>query len=128
MAITFLHRLRRERHRFKNVLIPGTAAGISRNCLSKIFLCRLFGSLEMLRSGKHQARRTVSALQAISFTKGLLDRMQIAVALQSLDRRDLCAIGLKGKHRARLYRVAIQQEGTCTAVASVTTYVSAGKV
>src|ERR1700682_1603319 len=54
-----------------------------------------------LRAEQH-ARRAESALQAVFLDETLLQRVQLAVVLQTFDRFDLAAVGLNGQQGARL--------------------------
>ena len=49
----------------------------------------------------------------------LLQRVQVALGADALDRRDLGAVGLDGEHRAALHRLAVEVDGAGAAVGRV---------
>ena len=66
---------------------------------------------------RHQeAWRAEAALQAVAFVKCLLHRMQRGAGLgQSLDCRDLVALGLNGEHQARAHWRTVKQDSAAPA-------------
>ena len=76
--------------------------------------------------GQQEARRAVTALQAMVAGKRFLQWIEIAARRQPFDGRDFGAISLHGKHRARLHRFAVQKHGTGAAIAGVASDVRAG--
>ena len=76
----------------------------------------------------HEAGRTETALQPVTFVKGLLHRMQRrARSRQSLDGRDFVALSLHGQHQARANRRAIEQDGAAAAHSVLAPDVRAGQ-
>ena len=59
--------------------------------------------------------------------EGLLERGQLAVAGQPLDRPDLRAVGLDGEHHAALHRLAVEMNGARAAVPGVAADMGAGQ-
>ena len=59
--------------------------------------------------------------------EGLLHRVQLAVGGQALDGRDVGAVGLDGEHRARLHRLAVEEDGARPARRRVAADVGAGE-
>ena len=55
----------------------------------------------------HHARSAVAALEAVVLVERLLDGVPLLAVGQALDRRDRRAVGLRGEHRARLHRLAL---------------------
>src|SRR5439155_9872203 len=60
-----------------------------------------------------------AALQAVVLVEGALERMQVAVLGQPLDRGDPATVGLDGQHRARLHRLPVHQDRAGTACRGV---------
>ena len=56
-----------------------------------------------------------------------LDRVQLAVAREPLDRRDLAALGLLREHRAALHRASVEEHGARAALARVAADVRPGE-
>src|SRR5262245_8738985 len=59
-------------------------------------------------AGHDHAGRAEAALESVMLPERLLQRMQLAVRREALDRRDLAAVGLDREHGARLDRVPVQ--------------------
>ncbi len=57
--------------------------------------------------------------------EGLLDRVQLAVLGQALDRRQAAALGLDGEHGAALDRLAVDQDRARAALARIASDMSA---
>src|SRR5262249_41862367 len=62
-----------------------------------------------------EARRAVAALQTVLSVERLLHGMERAIRRKPLDCRDLVPVGLDAEQRARLDRLAVQQDRPCTA-------------
>src|SRR5215470_12182811 len=105
----------------EDVLIPGAAAGVSRDGLAYLRFTRLAIPTDQLICRQHQAGRAVAALQAVRFPKGFLDWMERSIFCKSFDRQNLSSVGLHGEHRARFHNRAIHQYGARSAVGGVTT-------
>ena len=68
--------------------------------------------------GRHDhAGRTEAALKRLRVEKGLLHRMQPAVLLEPLDRRDRASGGAKRRHQATVERRAVEPNCAGPAVA-----------
>src|ERR671925_84850 len=63
---------------------------------------------EELDAGHDHPRRAEAALEGVTLPERLLQRMQLSVAREPFDRRDLAAVGLDGEHGARLHRKAVE--------------------
>src|SRR5215470_1759057 len=59
--------------------------------------------------------------------EALLHRMELAALLETLDGRDLRAVGLHREHGARLHRCSVEEHGASTAMRSVAADMGAGK-
>src|SRR5215510_8844728 len=67
----------------------------------------------------HHARRAESALESMLLPESFLNGMQLAALLQSFDGTDVAAVRLYGEDRARLHRIAVDDDGAGTAVRRV---------
>ena len=93
------------------------------------FLFAWLGVLgEQLMGGEQQTGRAVATLQAVRIAESSLNRIELAIFFEALNGRDLRPVSLHRKHRAGLYRQAVHQHGTSTAVRRVATDVRAGEV
>src|SRR5207248_3169461 len=63
---------------------------------------------------KHQTRRAIPALQAVSIAESLLDGMKLAVSFQPFYRCDLRAVGLNSKNGKRNHSHDDQKHRTRT--------------
>src|SRR4051812_32769206 len=80
------------------------------------------------RAGRHDhSRRAEPALQAVLVPEGLLDRMKLPVLRNALDGRDLAAFELHGEQRAALRRLAVDEDGTRSALTRVAADVRPGQ-
>src|SRR5205823_11939043 len=61
------------------------------------------------------AWRAEAALQSVLLKESFLDRIELAVLLQSFHRHDLTAVRLNGERRARLDRLSVEQDRACAA-------------
>jgi hypothetical protein len=93
--------------------------------LADLLLARALVALEERAAGHEHAGRAVAALQRVLLGERLLDRMQLAAGLQSLDRAHLAAVGLHREHGAGLHRLPVEQHGADTAVRRIATDVRA---
>ena len=55
------------------------------------------------------------------FLKSFLQRVKLAVLRHSFNGSNPVTVGLDGKDRTRLYRVAVEQKGASTAIGGVAT-------
>ena len=76
------------------------------------------------RSHDH-AGRAVAALEPVVLSERLLHRMHPFARRETLDRRDLGAVGLHREHGARLHRLSVEQHRARAARRGVTTHVGA---
>ena len=74
-----------------------------------------------------ETRSAETALHAMTFPECLLYRVQFAVVRQSLNRRDVFAICLYGKHQAGADSFSTDQDGTRSADAVLTSKVRPGE-
>jgi hypothetical protein len=92
-----------------------------------LLLGRVGIALQEIGGGHDHPRRAVAALQAVVVPEGLLERVQLVAVGHALDGLDLGAVGLDGKHRAALHRVAVDVHRARAAVGGVTADVRAGQ-
>jgi hypothetical protein len=63
----------------------------------------------------------------VALVEALLDRVELAVSLERLDRGHLVAVAHDGEHRARLHGLAVDAHGARTAVGGVAAPVGTGE-
>src|SRR5215204_4561797 len=114
--------------RLDDVHVPGTAADVPLDCLPNLVLAGARVGVEQVFRGHQHARRAVAALQRVGLTERLLERMQLAVAGETLNRLDRRPVGLDRKHHAALDGVAVVEDGTRAAVARVAADVCPGQI
>ena len=71
--------------------------------------------------------RAEAALQRVQLVEALLDRVELAVDLERLDRADLVALAHRREDRARLDRLAVHLDDAGAAVRGVAAPVGAGQ-
>src|SRR5262245_55478265 len=105
---------------FDDVYIAGAAAKVARNAATNVGLGRVrIGDQQSLRDHEH-AGRAEAALQSVFLPEAFLQRMQLPVLLQALDRFDVRAVGLYAEHGARFDRGSVEDHGAGAAVRRVT--------
>ena len=92
-----------------DVVVPGAAAEVALEALANRRLVGRRTALDQADRGEHHARRAVAALERVMVVERLLDRMELAVRREPLDRGDLHAVGLDAEHRAGLHRLAVHE-------------------
>ena len=102
------------------MLIAGTAAEVAGDALPNLLFAGRGIVLQQVDRGHDHARRAVAALQAVLLPEALLQRMQLPFRRETLDRRHRRAVGLHGKHRARLRAPAVDEHRARAALARVT--------
>src|SRR2546422_204245 len=115
------HHLTRGRDGVDNARIPGAAADVPRYRGPNSVFRRCVFRLEQLERRKHDPGSAEPALETVVCLERLLNRMEPTVLGEALDRRDLPAVGLDREHRARFDGMAVQEDGTCAAMARITT-------
>src|SRR5262249_19837916 len=83
--------------------------------------------LEEADGGDDHAGRAVSALKAVLFPEGVLQRMQRPVRRETFNRGDVGSVRLNRKHRARLYWPTVDQHVARAALTRIPTDVRAGQ-
>src|SRR5689334_9594464 len=102
------HLVRGLLHRGHDVLVAGAAADVALEPLPDLLLGELaVRLLDDPDRGHHHPRGAVAALQPVMLVEGPLDRVELAVRREPLDRPDLRAVGLHGQDRAREGRLAV---------------------
>src|SRR5919109_1713592 len=92
-----------------DVLVAGAAADVALEPVPDLGLGQPVAvRTEELDAGHDHPRRAEAALERVALPEGLLERMQLAVPRQALDRRDLAAVGLDREHGARLHREPVE--------------------
>src|SRR4051794_11615762 len=96
------HLVGRLLHGRDDVLVAGAAAEVAFEALPDLLLGELaVGLLDDADRCHHHAGRAVAALQPVMLVEGSLDRMQLPVRREALDRADLRTVGLDGEDGAR---------------------------
>ena len=109
--------------RVVDAVIAGAAAEIALQHARQVLMCLLVEGC-----GCHDhARRAEPALKGLRIEKGLLHRVQSAVACQPLDGRDLLPCGAEGGHQARMERLAVDMDRAGAAIALVAALLDAEK-
>src|SRR4051812_6297066 len=114
--------------RLDDIHVSGATADVPLDRLPNLLLARARIGVEQVLGGHQHPRRAVAALQRVGLAEGLLERMQLAVAGEPLDRLDRRAVGLDREHHAALDRVAVVEHGAGAAVAGVAADVRARQV
>src|SRR6266566_978002 len=113
------HRSRRVVDRLDDIHVTGAAAKVPRDRLAYLELRRLLVRREEGDGGHHHSGSAEATLQTVLLVEAFLDRMELAVLLETFDRRDGAPIGLHREDRARLHRTAVEQHGAGAAVRRV---------
>src|SRR5207249_2196466 len=89
--------------RLHDVVVAGAAAEVALELVADLLFRRLRIALEQLVGGHDHTRRAEAALEPVLLPEPLLDRMQLAVPREALDRRDGGAVSRRaagGRRRA----------------------------
>src|SRR2546427_219216 len=113
--------------RLHDVVVAGAATEVALELVADLLFRRLRVALQQLVGGHDHARRAEAALEPVLLPEALLDRMQLAVLREALDRRDGGAVGLDREHRARLHRLAVHEDHARAALARVAADVGSGE-
>src|SRR5262249_52699624 len=79
-------------------------------------------------AGTDLSWRAIAALKGIVIDECLLQRVEMAVLCQALDRGDARAVLHHGQHQARYDAAAVDQDSTGTTLAVITTLLGTGQV
>src|SRR5687768_6361278 len=110
-----------------DVLITRAAAKIARDPLAYFAFGGRGVVLQQGDSGHDHARRAVAALQAVLLPETFLQRVQLALWREPLDRRDCRSIGLDREHGARFHASAIDENSASAALTRVAADMRAGQ-
>src|SRR2546430_6584458 len=114
-------------HRLDDVHVPGAPAKVAFEAPTDLVLGRVRVLRQQVGRGHDEARCAVPALQAVLVPEGLLDRVQLAILGQALDRGQALALGLDGEHRAALHRLAVDVDCAGAALACIAPDVRPGE-
>src|SRR5689334_14788730 len=107
MRASSLARARRSLNRGDHGLVAGAATEITLDSVTNLVLAG-FGVLGQEIDGGHDdAGSAKPALQPVFLPERQLQRVQLSVRSQALDRRDLATFGLHREHGAALDRAAV---------------------
>ena len=113
------HRAGRLLHGLDDVVVAGAAAEVALETLADLLLARVGVVLEDVARLHDHAGSAVAALEGVALVEGLLNRVELAILGEPLDRRHLVAVRLDGEDVARLHARAVEVHGAGTAVARV---------
>jgi hypothetical protein len=82
----------------------------------------LLRSIGKARTGHDHSRGAVAALERLRAQERLLHRMEIAVAGEPFNRRDLAALGAESRKKATVNWLAIKPDRASTAIAGITSF------
>src|SRR5207244_7396776 len=113
------HGRARDLHGFDDVCVARAAAQVAFESLADLRLARPRVAFQQ-RGGRHdEAWRAEATLQPMLVPERFLERRQLAIRRQALDRRQLAAVGLDGEHRAGLDGSLVDQHGARPALAGI---------
>ena len=104
--------LRRFANRVDDVHVAGASAQVADQRVADLLVGRVRMLLDEFGHVHQDARRTVAALQGVMLVERLLQRAQLAVLGQPLDRGHGVAVGLHREHQAALHRLAVEVHRT----------------
>ena len=110
-----------------DVVVAGAAAQVAFEPVAHLFFGRARVVREQSRGGHDHAWRAVAALEAVIVPEGLLQRMQLVLGGEPLDRSQRRAVGLHCEHRARLHGQAVHVDRASSAVGRVAANVRPGQ-
>ena len=126
----FIARLRFADHgadRLDDVLVAGAAAQIARQAFADLVVGRERIFLDQIGRGHQHARRAEAALQGVMLVERLLQRVQLPMRAEALDRLDAAAVGLHREHQAGAHAVAVDQHRAGAAHAVLAADMGAGQ-
>ena len=110
-----------------DVHVPRAAADVPLQRDAHVLLGRVRVPREQGGGAHQHPGRAVAALERVVLVERLLERRQLTVGGEPLDRRDLGALGLHREHHAALHRLAVDVDGAGAAVARVAADVRPGE-
>src|SRR5256885_16735968 len=111
-----------------DALVARAPADVARQRLADLLLAGV-GVIAEERGGLHdKPRRAETALETVRIPHRLLQRPQLAVRGQALDRRYLAVRGLDRQHQARAHRPAVDDDRARPADAVLAADVGAGEI
>src|SRR5436190_21036005 len=108
--------------RLDDVHVAGAATQASRDRFTNLVVGHLSGVRMLVDeppAGDHHPRGAEATLQGVHHMEALLNRIEDAVLLKTLDGRDLMALGHGGERRAGLDRLTVHQHHADAAVGRV---------
>src|SRR4029077_17969674 len=91
------HLLRRVLDRLDDVVVAGAATEVAFEAVANLGLAGALVPLEELVGGHDHARGAEAALEAMLLPEALLDRVELPILGEPLDRHDVGAVGLYGE-------------------------------
>src|SRR2546425_8604777 len=113
--------------RLDDVVVARAPTEVALELVTDQLLGRLGIALEHLVDRHDHAGRAEAALEPVLLPEPLLDRVELAVLRQPLDRHDVGAVRLDGEERAGLDGLAVHEDRARAALAGVTADVGPGE-
>src|SRR5262249_39448008 len=111
----------------EDLRVPGAPAQVAGEGLADLVLARVRAAGEEVRRGHDQPGRAEAALDRARRHEGLLNRVQLAVRRQALDRHDLVSIRLRGEHETRADELPVEKHGARAALTQLAGVLRAGQ-
>src|SRR5262245_35315020 len=118
---------RREAYRLQDLLVTGAPAEVPGQGLPNLRVRGIRTAGDQVVRLDQQARRAEPALHGAGLDERLLDRVQPVAVGQALDRTDVAALRLPGRHEARADRRAVEVHRAGAAFALLTGVLGAGQ-
>src|SRR5262249_15250543 len=112
-----------------DVLVAGAAADVALEPAPDLFVGEPVAvRREQLDPAHDHPRGAEPALKRVAVPECLLERVQLAVVCEALDRRDLGAVGLHGENGAGLHRAAVEMNRASAARGGVAADLRPGEI
>ena len=112
-------------NRLDDFVVASAAAEVARDPPTDLVLRRVGVLVEQVLGAHDHARSAVAALQTVFLPEALLQRMELAISSERLDRLDGRSVGLHREDGAALDGSAVEQHGAGAAAGRVATDVGA---
>src|SRR6185436_13860198 len=113
--------------RAHDVLVAGTPAQLPGNCLAYLGWSWIRTLVEQRPRRDHHPRSAETALQPVFVHEPLLDRVELPVAFEALDRAHGAAVGHGGQDSAALHRHSVHGHHAYAAIGGIAPPVRSGQ-
>src|SRR6266550_1611479 len=117
----------RQSDRVEALRVPRAAAKVARQGLADLVLARVRAAREQVGGRDDEAGRAEAALNRARLGEGRLNRMQLAVLGQPLDRHELVTVRLGREDKAGADKPALEEHGAGAALALLARVLRAGE-